>query len=71
MKRFLTTGEAAELLGISDATLYRAIRAGEFPAVKIRNRYVIPMKAIDELENLAMTEKHPIDAADYEFRKKT
>lgn len=70
-KRFLSTGEAAELLGLSEATLYRAIRQNEFPAIKIRGRYVIPMKAIDELENLAMTERHVIDTADYEFRPKS
>jgi excisionase family DNA binding protein len=35
-------------------TLYRAIHAGEFPAVKIRGRYVIPARALDELERAAV-----------------
>lgn len=70
MKRFLTTGETATLLGLSEATLYRAIRAGEFPAIKIRGRYVIPSKAIDQLEEMAMTAGRVVDAAEYELRAK-
>ena len=37
-KRFFTVAEAAGLLGLSEPTLYRAIRAGEFPAIKVRGR---------------------------------
>jgi excisionase family DNA binding protein len=54
-KRFFTVAEAAGLLGLSEPTLYRAIRAGEFPAIKVRGRYVVPAKAIDEMELSAMT----------------
>ncbi len=53
-KRFFTVAEAAGLLGLSEPTLYRAIRAGEFPAIKVRGRYVVPAKAIDEMELSAM-----------------
>ena len=53
-KRFFTVAEAAGLLGLSEPTLYRAIRAGEFPAIKVRGRYVVPAKAIDEMEHSAM-----------------
>ena len=49
--RFLTVAQAAKLLGnISGPTLYRAIRDGRFPAIKIRGRYVVPAKAIDVME---------------------
>lgn len=54
-KRFFTVAEAAELLGLSEPTVYRAIREGGFPAIKIRGRYVIPAKAIDEMELSALT----------------
>ena len=37
-KRFFTVAEAAELLGLSEPTVYRAIHAGEFPAIKVRGR---------------------------------
>lgn len=53
-KRFYKVSEAAGLLGLSEPTLYRAIRAGEFPAIKVRGRYVVPAKAIDELEASAI-----------------
>jgi excisionase family DNA binding protein len=53
-KRFFTVAEAAGLLGLSEPTLYRAIRGGEFPAIKVRGRYVVPAKAIDEMELSAM-----------------
>ena len=52
--RFLSVKQAATLMGLSDVTLYRAIWAGEFPAVKVRGRYVIPSRAIDALEEAAL-----------------
>jgi excisionase family DNA binding protein len=53
-KRFFTVAEVADLLGLSESTLFRAIRAGEFPAIKVRGRYVVPAKAIDEMESSAL-----------------
>ena len=52
--RFFTVAEAAALLKVSEVTIYRGITAGEFPAVKIRGRYVIPARAIDEMEASAL-----------------
>jgi excisionase family DNA binding protein len=46
---FYTVEEVAEVLRVDPATIYRAIRAGEFPAVKVRKRYVVPARAIDML----------------------
>jgi excisionase family DNA binding protein len=54
-KRFFTVTEAAGLLGLSEPTLYRAIRGGEFPAIKVRGRYVVPANAIDEMEASAIS----------------
>jgi excisionase family DNA binding protein len=42
------------MFGMAPMTLYRAIHAGEFPAVKIRGRYVIPARALKELEQAAV-----------------
>jgi excisionase family DNA binding protein len=53
-KRFYTVPEAAELLRVSEVTLYREIRESRFPALRIRGRYVVPAKAIDELEQEAL-----------------
>lgn len=46
---FYTVREAAELLRIGASTLYRIIREGDFPAVRLRSRYVIPAAALDEM----------------------
>lgn len=63
--RFHTVAEAAAILRTSEVTLYRAIHAGEFPAVKTRRRYVVPARALDEMENAAVTSGAVVDAADW------
>lgn len=63
-RRFYSVAETAALLGTSEMTVYRAITAGEFPAVKIRGRWIVPAKAIDEIESAAMT-TGAVDAADF------
>ena len=57
-KRFFTVAQAADLLGLSESTLFRAIRAGDFPAIKVRGRYVVPAKAIDQMESSALVSGH-------------
>ncbi len=64
-RRFLSVGAVARDLGMSEATLYRAIRSGEFPAVRVRNRYVIPVKILDALEEAALTSGGTVDATDW------
>lgn len=56
VRRFYTVAEAAELLRTCDMTIYRAIRAGEFPAIRVRGRYVIPASAIDAMESSALAQ---------------
>lgn len=46
---FYTVPEAARILRVDPATLYRAIREDSFPAVRIRTRYVVPAVALDKL----------------------
>jgi len=43
------TTEAAKLLGISYATLYRRIRAGELTPIRIAGRTLIPKSEIDRI----------------------
>lgn len=62
---FMSVAEAASLLGTSEMTLYRAINAGEFPAVRIRGRIIVPRQAIQTLAVDAMTAVH--EAAAREF----
>lgn len=63
--RFLSVTAVAKALGMSEATMYRAVRAGEFPAVRVRGRYVIPVRALDALEDAALTCGATVDAADW------
>jgi hypothetical protein len=52
------------MFGMAPMTLYRAIHAGQFPAVKIRGRYVIPARALDELERAAVDTNGVVTSAD-------
>ncbi|MGX7825725.1 helix-turn-helix domain-containing protein [Actinokineospora sp. 24-640] len=46
---FYSVREVARILGIDQSTLYRAIREGGFPAVRVRSRYLIPSAVLDKL----------------------
>ncbi|MFC2094948.1 helix-turn-helix domain-containing protein [Candidatus Bipolaricaulota bacterium] len=48
--------EAAGLLGISSCTAYRAVKAGDLPAVRLRGRVLIPLSAIDRILECATEE---------------
>ncbi len=52
---FHTVQEAARILRVDAATIYRSIRAGSFPAIRIRSRYVIPAAALRELAAKAVS----------------
>jgi excisionase family DNA binding protein len=64
-RTFLSVAETARLLGMSEMTLYRAINAGEFPAVRIRGRLIIPARAIEEMVEATLTTGRPVDTADW------
>jgi excisionase family DNA binding protein len=66
--RFYSVSKAAEVLGMSAMTLYRAINAGEFPAVRIRGRLIVPAKALDAMADLAVAERTVVDAAGWVAR---
>jgi excisionase family DNA binding protein len=51
---FYSIADTARILGMSEATLYRAIADGQFPAVRIRGRVIIPAKAIDAITDSAL-----------------
>ena len=64
-RRFYSVAEVAEMSGISSVTLYRAINAGEFPAVKVRGRVIVPAKVLDALIDGAVETGAMVDAASY------
>ena len=64
-RQFYTVAEAARLLRLSTMTLYRAIEAGQFPAIRIRTRIVVPARAIDEMVGQALDSRRCVEAASW------
>jgi len=62
-RTFYTVSEAAALLRVDPATIYRAIRDDAFPAVRLRNRCVIPVAAIDAMIEQASQTGTCVDVA--------
>ena len=62
---FLTVEETADLLRVDAVTIYRAIRSGEFPAVKVRKRYVVPSRALDLLVDDVVATGSCVDTAEW------
>ncbi len=59
---FFTVNEAARMFRMSEMTLYRAIRDGQFPAVRIRGRLIIPARAIESIVDAAVDNGVLVDA---------
>lgn len=46
---FYTAAETSEILRLDESTLYRHLRNGAFPGVKIGGRYVVPQIVLERL----------------------
>jgi excisionase family DNA binding protein len=68
---FYTVSEAARVLRVTPATIYRAIREDAFPAVRIRTRYVIPASAVDQLAATATESGGCVDVAQIAAERRT
>ncbi len=64
-RRFYSVAEVARMFGMSSMTVYRAIADGEFPAVKIRGRLIVPAKSLDAMVEAATSTQAAVDSADY------
>ena len=62
-RQFHSVTEVARMFGMSPMTVYRAIAAGEFPAVRIRGRLIVPARAIEEMVEAALADQSLVDAA--------
>jgi excisionase family DNA binding protein len=69
--RFHSVSAAARILGVSPMTLYRLIAEGDFPAIRIRSRLVIPAKAIQDMADAAVSGQSVVDTADWPDRQAT
>ena len=63
--RFYSVSETADMLGVSEMTLYRQIRANAFPAIRIGNRLVIPARCLEEMVDAASERNSAVDPADW------
>jgi excisionase family DNA binding protein len=64
-KKYITIPKLAELLGISRIAVYRRVKKGEIPAMKIGGIYVITDKTVNTIlgDNLTPKDKKRIDRA--------
>lgn len=63
-KLFFTVAEAAKVLRVDQATIYRSIREDAFPAVRLRTRYVVPAAAIEQMIARVMESGGVVDIAE-------
>ncbi len=68
---FYTVREAAQILRVDPATLYRAIREDAFPAVRVRTRYVVPAAALHKLVTDAAESGGCVDVARLASERRT
>ena len=68
---FYTVREAARILRVDRATLYRAIRDDAFPVVKLRSRYVVPAAALNKLIAQAAESGSCVDVAQIAAERRT
>jgi excisionase family DNA binding protein len=59
---FYSVADVARMLGMSTMTVYRAIAAGEFPAIKVRGRLIVPARAIEAMADAAVVDQTVVDA---------
>lgn len=45
----MTVAEVSEYLGLSTRHIYEQVRRGDFPALRIGHRILIPRRAVDEM----------------------
>lgn len=50
-RRVFTVDEVAKILGITKNLVYRQVRAGTIPTVKVGDRYLIPCAAFEKWLN--------------------
>lgn len=46
---FYTAGEVARLFRLDESTLYRHLRTGKFPGLKVGGRYVVPRAVVERM----------------------
>ena len=53
--RFMTVSEVADVMRVSQMTVYRLIHAGELPAIRVGKSFRVPQGAVDHLLDASWT----------------
>lgn len=56
-KQFLSTEEAAKLLGISRIAVFKKIKKGDIKAIKVGRNFIIDIKDLDGVSGKVLTKK--------------
>lgn len=62
---FYTATETARILRLDESTLYRHLRNGSFPGLKIGGRYVVPGAVLDRLISDVLATGRCVDLRDW------
>ncbi len=64
-EKYITIPRLAELLGVSRISIYKKVKKGQIPAIRIGRNYAITDQTIAQVlgEELSEKEKRQIDAA--------
>ena len=65
---FYSAAEIAKMMRIDESTLYRHLRNGTFPALKIGGRYVVPHAVLESLINDVLDTGQCVDVNDWTAR---
>ncbi len=60
--RFVRTGEAARMLGVSIPTVKRWARRGILPMTRVRGRWLIPAQSVEQLKHAAPRLRGPSES---------
>ena len=58
----MTVAEAAELIGVSRATAYEAVRSGALPQIRLGRRIVVPTATVLSMLGLCPTSPREADS---------
>jgi len=61
----MSVKDAADRLGISKMTLYRMIHEDGFPAARMRGRYVVPVRVVDEIIRKVIDAQSTVDVSEW------
>ena len=65
---FYSAAEIAKMMRIDESTLYRHLRNGTFPALKIGGRYVVPHAVLESLISDVLATGQCVDVNDWTAR---